>query len=272
MCELILDAIVVSTEEKMNIQEAKAKTKALIDWCLKKVFPTYITHALNRNDIEGALYRAWGYVVTNNLKGGYYEFGTYQGRSLIASYKIWKEFVGWIEAEKRASEPWRREQNRDLNRYFFAFDTFAGMPKNSEGNNMFAEGTYEATLKTVVAKCKKAGLVPGRNVHFFEGAFENFLSDRQSLNINLQPAAIINIDCDLYVSAATALEIMKPKMQQGTILMFDDYNCFNASNEEGERRALSEFLETNNDIKVEKLYSYALVGQAFIVHRERQAL
>ena len=45
----------------MNIEKAKA----LIDWCLKKGFPDYITHTLNRNDIVGALYRAWGHVVNN---------------------------------------------------------------------------------------------------------------------------------------------------------------------------------------------------------------
>jgi len=249
------------------------KVKALIDWCLKKAFPAYITHALNRNDIEGALYRAWGHVVNNNLKGGYYEFGTYHGRSLIASHKVWKEFVRWIDAQKRSQERWRREQNLDLDRCFYAFDTFSGMPENSEGNNAFAEGTFESTLETVISKCKKAGLIQGGNVQLFQGAFDKFLHGRQSIDIEkLQPAAIINIDCDLYASAVTALEIVKPKMQQGTILMFDDYNCFNASNEEGERRALIEFLGKNTNIEVEKLYSYAFAGQAFIVHRKQKVL
>ena len=249
------------------------KGKAIIDWFIKKVFPTYISHALNRNDVVGALYRAWGHVVTNDLKGGYYEFGTYQGRSLIASYEVWKEYVGWIDREKHSPEPWRREHDRDIDRFFYAFDTFSGMPENSEGNNDFAEGTFRSDLKTVTAKCRKAGLVQGINAQFFQGTFDKFLDGQQSIEIEqLQPAAIINIDCDLYASTVTALEIAKPKMQQGTIIMFDDYNCFNASNEQGERRALIEFLATNTDIKVEKLYSYAFVGQAFMVHRKKDSV
>ena len=253
----------------MNLE----KVKELIDWCLKKGFPTYITHGTNRNDREGALYRAWGHVVTNNLKGGYYEFGTYHGSSLIASYKAWKEYVGWIEGQKHSPELWRRDQNRDLDRCFFAFDTFSGMPKNSEGNDAFAEGMFKSNIEEVIARCKKAGLVQGSNVQLFQGTFDKFLQGPQSIEIEkLQPAAIINIDCDLYASTVTALEIVKPKIQQGTIIMFDDYNCFDASNEKGERRALIEFLATNTHIEVEKLFSYAFVGQAFIVHRTEKAL
>ena len=51
------------------------------------------------------------------------------------------------------------------------------------------------------------------------------------------------------MSACDALEIVKPKLQQGTILMMDDWNCFRADNNQGERRALREFLQNNSNIE-----------------------
>ena len=63
-----------------------------------------------------------------------------------------------------------------------------------------------------------------------------------------------------------ALEIVKPKLQQGTILMMDDWNCFRADNNQGERRVLREFFEKNSNIETESYFPYSFAGQAFIVH------
>ena len=46
----------------------------------------FIRGNINRNDNLGALHKAWGYVFTNQLYGSYYEFGVYEGNSMINSY------------------------------------------------------------------------------------------------------------------------------------------------------------------------------------------
>ena len=46
----------------------------------------------------------------------------------------------------------------------------------------------------------------------------------------------------------------------------DDWNCFNADNKQGERRAVKEFLEQNKHITLESWFSYSHAGQSFIVH------
>jgi hypothetical protein len=48
--------------------------------------------------------------------------------------------------------------------------------------------------------------------------------------------------------------------------MMDDYYCFNANRNKGERRALREFLEKNSDVEIEDYFTYSHVGKAFIVH------
>ena len=85
---------------------------------------------------------------------------------------------------------------------------------------------------------------------------------------DLRPAVIVNIDCDLYSSTVDALDMIKSKLQQGTIIMMDDWNCFSSDRSKGERRALREFLEKNSDVELEKYFTYSWVGQAFIIHLE----
>ena len=76
--------------------------------------------------------------------------------------------------------------------------------------------------------------------------------------------AILNIDCDLKSSTIDALEIIKNFLQIGTIILFDDYNQFNANNEKGQRKAFNDF-EKNNQFQFEKLYTYGFAGQSFLI-------
>ena len=76
-------------------------------------------------------------------------------------------------------------------------------------------------------------------------------------------AAIINIDCDLYESTCDALNISAPWIQVGSVLLFDDYNCFCADNHKGERKAFREF-QMNTKLQFEKWFTYQYSGQAYL--------
>jgi len=94
----------------------------------------------------------------------------------------------------------------------------------------------------------------GDSIKYFKGLFSE-VSKQNATNIaDLQTAAIANIDSDLYMSARDALEIVKPKMQQGTILLMDDWNCFRADINQGERRALREFLEKIVTLRLKSIF------------------
>jgi hypothetical protein len=91
---------------------------------------------------------------------------------------------------------------------------------------------------------------------------ESFYSELQADTFT-NKAAVIHIDADIYQSAVEALELMRNSIQQGTVILFDDYNCFDASNNKGERRALREFSEKTG-IFFEPWFAYRNVGQAFL--------
>jgi hypothetical protein len=86
----------------------------------------------------------------------------------------------------------------------------------------------------------------------------------------MRTAAIVNLDCDLYASARDALTAITPLIQQGTVLVCDDYYAFSARREAGERRAVAEWSERSG-IAVEPWFPYQFVGQAFLCHPEPQS-
>ena len=57
-------------------------------------------------------------------------------------------------------------------------------------------------------------------------------------------AAIVHLDCDLYISTKQVLDGLDRHgvMQDGTVLMFDDWNCHRANPAFGQRGALALFL------------------------------
>jgi len=218
---------------------------------------------LNKNDRAGALHRAWGHIFTNHIYGDYVEFGVYQGSSFVESYNQYETFERWLQGQLASPEAWRR---RVAQRYsghkvhFHGLDTFSGMPKNSEDNATFAEGTYVSSYVKVMEKCLGAGM-PANSFSLYQGMFSETapsLSERLSSKI-----AIINIDCDIYGSTVDALTAIRDRLQLGCVLMFDDYNAYCADNSQGERRAFHEF-STSTHFKFEPWFTYQYAGQAFL--------
>lgn len=238
----------------------KSATRKIIFGLLERLGEDF-SHS-NRNDRAGMLHRAWGHVFTNLIQGAYYEFGVYRGDSLVASWAEYQRFSKWLGEQQMSGEKWRREAFREYAGYrheFYGFDTFDGMPENEEGGHTFKKGYYASSCERVDKKCAGAGM----NCRLFKGLFSSL--DDETLR-GLQPAAILNIDSDLYLSARDALEKTKDKLQQGTILMMDDYNCFSSDDSKGERRALREFGERYPRFRFEPWLTYLYAGQSFICH------
>lgn len=237
----------------------------------RRLLPASVASDLNRNDRAGALHRAWGHVYTNHIRGAYYEFGVYHGEGFRASFRARSLFDAWLRGQIESPELWRREVAAvyaECAHPFYAFDTFAGMPANDEGNRIFAEGTFGSSLAEVRRLNEEAGLREGAGVSYFAGTFAETAGREPAAMAALEPAAIANVDCDLYGSARDALQILSPKLQQGTVVLMDDWNAFSASRQAGERKALAEFLAENPGLSFEPWFPYEFVGQAFLVHKD----
>jgi hypothetical protein len=128
------------------------------------------------------------------------------------------------------------------------FDSFEGLPEDWTG-------TYERAGRfSAKGKLPK---VPGNvtlHAGWFDKSLPRFLASHQG------PAALLHLDADLYSSTKTVLDLFKPRIVPGTVLVFDEY--FNYPNwREHEHRAWQEFL-AESGVKAEFIGFSTLQGQA----------
>jgi hypothetical protein len=63
------------------------------------------------------------------------------------------------------------------------------------------------------------------------------------------------------------INIIKKLLVEGSVLIFDDYYCFPAGSNQGECKALKEFLENNKGFQVEEWKSYSRFWQIFFYYK-----
>ncbi len=79
--------------------------------------------------------------------------------------------------------------------------------------------------------------------------------------------ALVHFDCDLYESTRDALGAIAPVLQDGAMLLFDDWFHYRGHPEKGEARAFSEFLATHPEWGAVQYQPYATFCNSFILHR-----
>ena len=81
-------------------------------------------------------------------------------------------------------------------------------------------------------------------------------------------ASIVHIDCDLYQSTVEVLRALYKQdvLQDGTVVLFDDFNCNRANPNYGERRAWREFLSSQQRFSASPWFTYGFNAAAFILH------
>jgi O-methyltransferase len=181
-----------------------------------------------------------------DLGGSYYEFGLYRG------YTLW--------FAQRAADSLGLTGMR-----FHGFDSFAGLPEVTgidASTGEFATGDYACSREEVEGLLDRWGFDWSRG-DLTAGLFS-------SLDPSLrprEPACVVLVDCDLYASTLSALAYLAPLLQDGTILLFDDWSCFGGSPEHGERKAFSEFMASHPEWRSELLFEVDRYGQAIRLGR-----
>ncbi|WP_376967307.1 TylF/MycF/NovP-related O-methyltransferase (plasmid) [Azospirillum sp. A26] len=105
-------------------------------------------------------------------------------------------------------------------------------------------------------------------IHMHRGFYAQTLQSPPEIK-----AAVVHIDCDLYQSTKEVLDSLFKNniLQDGCVLMFDDWNCNKANPYYGERRAFREFLENQEIFESSEFFSYGMNCAAFFLHDRRTA-
>jgi hypothetical protein len=117
------------------------------------------------------------------------------------------------------------------------FDTFEGMPETSEFD-IHRQGDFADTSLESVNE-----YLQGYNVHFWPGLFP----DSARLLPDDTEFVLVHVDVDLYTSTKAACEFFWPRLVEGGIMVFDDYNGPRCP---GANKAVDEFFDTRQEIEV----------------------
>jgi hypothetical protein len=143
---------------------------------------------------------------TISIDGMYLEFGVYQA-----------ETVNYVA--------------KKINHVIYGFDSFQGLPeswRNGYEKGAFAMDGLPKVRDNVV-------LVKG----WFNESLPVFLN-----NVSVENVAYLHIDCDLYSSTKTVLDLLGNRIKVGTVIVFDEY--FNYPGwQNDEFKAFKEFISDN---------------------------
>jgi len=203
-----------------------------------------------RHENARMLHTAMSLISHEGVEGDYLEFGVYQGRSFVEA--------------AHAADYWKRRTMR-----FLAFDSFAGLPEIGvvDINGPFSKSDYRASRSRFEATLRNHRVSPDR-VTIVEGFYEDTLKQVTRTSIPVERAAVAFVDCDLYSSTVCVLKFLTDLLQDGSVLIFDDWHTFNSRPDRGEQRATSEWLERNPQLRLVPYRSFSWCGQSFIVNRD----
>lgn len=184
--------------------------------------------------------------INRPIDGYYMEFGCHGANTMRMA---WKHFgyLGWD---------------------FIAFDSFEGLPEITEIDKQAI--WQRGKLKTAVEEFRRLVLssgMPSTRLSIVPGFYNESLTPDVADRFP-KKAAVIYVDCDLYTSATDVLKFIPQFLQPGTIIVFDDWDCFLSDPDKGERLAWKEFLETNPTLRFEPFHrismsnSFVYVGPA----------
>lgn len=161
--------------------------------------------------------------VNRPINGYYFEFGCHTAGTMRMAYDYFHHLFDWT---------------------YVAFDSFQGLPEIEEVDKqeIWQEGKLATSEEEFIRRVTKHGM-PRNKLITVKGFYKESLTDEVKQRLSPTKAAVVYVDCDLYSSAVPALEFTKDFLQVGTVIVFDDWNCFYGDPNRGERRAFREFCE-----------------------------
>jgi len=193
------------------------------------------------------------FITAHDLTGGsYLEFGVFTGSSFNFAMKVNKKI------EKIFGKS---------NCEFIGFDSFVGFGqiKKEDENPRFQDHIFSVDEKKVLKNIEKCA--KGQKMRIVKGFYQDTLKDKTTLDLKIDKARVVMIDCDLKESARLALEFIKPSIQEGTIILFDDYVYFKGDKNKGEYGAFNDFRKKYPEILFRRIFDYGYGSKAFIAYK-----
>ncbi len=200
-----------------------------------------------------AIKKAMLITAQDDTRGSYLEFGVFTGSTFNHAIKEHKKI--------------KKLGYKNMDCEFIGFDSFKGFGDIKKGDEHphFVDEIFSVNEEKVLKNIAK--LARGQKYRIVKGFYENTIKNKTTKDLKIDKAKIIMIDCDLKEPTTLALTFVKPSLQEGTIILFDDYVFFKGSKEKGECGAFEDFRKKNPEILFRRIFDYGYGSRAFIVHK-----
>lgn len=181
--------------------------------------------------------------INRPIDGYYMEFGCHEAKTMRLAWRHTQYLFNWK---------------------YLAFDSFEGLPdiQPIDRQEIWKKGKLKTGEEQFISLVTRAGM-PAERLRTIKGFYNETLTPALTQELLPAKAAVIYIDCDLYHSTVPILKFIPPFLQVGTIIVFDDWNCFTADPERGERLAWREFREAHPALRFEPFVATA-EAQSFV--------
>ncbi len=213
------------------------------------LIPPYLEFSLGK---YLAIKKAMYITAHDGTSGSYLEFGVFTGSSFNFAMKVNKKIekiFGKSDCE------------------FIGFDSFKGFGeiKKEDINPNFKDAVFSVNEKSVLKNIEK--LAKGQKMRIVKGFYKETIENKTTQDLNIGKARVVMIDCDLKESARLALEFIKPSIQEGTIILFDDIVFFKGNENKGENGAFNDFQKKYPEISFKRIFDYGYGSKAFIAYK-----
>lgn len=207
-----------------KLQSALFKRNKLIVYYHDKELLNTIKDVIKKCDMQLSEHEAYQlYKAVQSIKkisGGIADVGIYKG--------------GTSELISRANP------NKEL----YLFDTFNGLPKPGEIDELFTEGEFKSDYDSVVNFFKDR-----KNIKIYKGLLEE-----TSYNIADKIFAFVHLDVDLYEGTKNCLTFFYNRMNEGGIIMSHDY-----TQASGVKKAFDEFFKDKPEPVIQMVGTHCMV-------------
>lgn len=218
----------------------------LISFIFTKI-PFVLEHNLGK---YLALKKAFYLTALDNVHGDYLEFGVFTGSSFLCALRAHKNlsYIGNIETS------------------FYGFDSFEGFGKTKEYDKhpFYIDQIFKVDSKKIINEIYKHA--KGLKIKIVKGYFDETIKSKDcKKDFNIDKIRCMLIDCDLKDATKTALQFSCNSLQQGTIIILDDFYSFKGDPAKGVAGAFNEFCKDNPSLQFRKLFYYGYGGIAYIL-------
>jgi len=179
------------------------------------------------------------------IEGDYLEFGIFTGSSFCHAIRCAKSNEKFDERLKTM--------------HFYGYDSFEGfgdLPE-SDQHRFYSDINFATNYEKVYSRVKR--VTDESRFTISKGFFEETLVGDNPLK-----SRIVFIDSDTYSSTALALKYLKSSLQEGTIIILDDFFSYRGSMVKGVAGAVNVFVNQEK-IDLRQISSYGMGGVLMIV-------